>query len=248
MNNIIKSIVYVLLLIAGNALANEVNDRIGVAMTADSRPSGDSDRDAARKPIQVLSMGGLISGSTVIDAMASDGYYTELLAAGVGSSGKVYAHNLPRWLVIRDGAFAKAMDARLANNRLANVEHYVREMDDLGLEGQVDFIFFGQNLHDLYNRFGKEAAVTALQRLKTTLKSGGVLLLTDHVGVAGQDNNALHRIEVSAAVDSLKSAGFNVEVVNEDILNNPADDHTKIVFDKSLARNTDRFVVKAINP
>ena len=79
------------------------------------------------------------------------------------------------------------------------------------------------------------------------LRPGGVFGVIDHEGSAGQDNSALHRIELAVAKEALESVGFVVEAVS-DLLNNPADDHTLNIRDESLQRNTDRFLIRARKP
>ena len=79
------------------------------------------------------------------------------------------------------------------------------------------------------------------------LKPGGVFGVIDHEGIEGQDNPALHRMEVAAAVEALETGGFVVEEVSN-ILDNPADDHTLAMWDESLGRNTDRFLIRARKP
>ena len=79
------------------------------------------------------------------------------------------------------------------------------------------------------------------------LKPGGVFGVTDHEGSAGLDNASLHRIELATAKEALENAGFIVEATS-DVLHNPADDHTLRYDDESLARNTDRFLIRARKP
>ena len=67
-------------------------DEILAAIGGENRTSGDSARDAGRKPAQVLEFLGLQKGMTVLDVMASAGWYTEVLALSLGESGKVHAH------------------------------------------------------------------------------------------------------------------------------------------------------------
>jgi predicted methyltransferase len=57
----------------------------------------------------------------------------------------------------------------------------------------------------------------------------------------------LHRIEKSEAEHLLTSAGFEIDA-ESDMLRNPEDEHTKSVFDESIRRRTDRFVIRAIRP
>ncbi len=114
-------------------------------------------------------------------------------------------------------------------------------------DGKVDVAITALNLHDAYIFGGEAGAVTLLENIFTALKPGGVLGVIDHVGIAGQNNSRLHRIEKSMAMTFLKYAGFVVED-ESDLLANPKDDHTLPMRDPSLERNTDRMLIKARKP
>jgi predicted methyltransferase len=74
-----------------------------------------------------------------------------------------------------------------------------------------------------------------------------VLGVIDHVGLAGQDNKALHRMQAQQARDVLTKAGFTIEAEST-LLANPADDHTKGVFDPVVRGKTDQFMFRARKP
>lgn len=211
------------------------------------RPEADRARDANRKPQSVLEILGIGEGMRVMDVIAAGGYYTEVLSDAVGKSGKVYAQNPPMVLRFRDGANDKALSARLSDNRLSNVERIDMEIAEARVEpGSLDAAITALNLHDLYNR-DPDAAVQMLKNIRRLLKPGGVLGVIDHVGVAGQDNANLHRMEKSKAIEALLEAGFRVESESP-LLANPADDHTLQVFAPEIRGNTDRFLLKAVKP
>jgi len=69
----------------------------------------------------------------------------------------------------------------------------------------------------------------------------------DHVGVAGQDNAELHRMEASKARELITQAGFVIEA-ESDILMNPDDDHMLRVFDPAIQGATDRMLFRARKP
>jgi predicted methyltransferase len=128
------------------------------------------------------------------------------------------------------------------------VERLDREIGDLGLApGSVDAALTALNFHDIYNGSGPDAAKGFLQVVLTILEPGGVLGIIDHVGVAGADNEKLHRIEPEKVVELAKTVGFVVEA-RSDLLANPADDHTKGVFDPSIRGKTDRFLLRLRKP
>jgi predicted methyltransferase len=217
---------------------------LNAALAAPTRPQDDRARDADRKPAELMTFFGVERGMTAVDLIASGGYMTDVLAIAVGPNGKVYAQNPPAFLQFGGGRYDKAMTARLANNRLPNV---VRVDADLPASaqipsGSVDFAITALNLHDLYNR-DPAAAQKALKDVHSMLKSGGVLGVIDHVGVAGADNMKLHRMQKSDAIAAAKSAGFTVEA-ESNLLAHSTDDHTKGPFDPALRGKTDQFILK----
>jgi predicted methyltransferase len=248
--NFLKTLLVALtvFLMAMPASADEMTDQLMAAMAADGRPAADKERDAARKPAEVLSYLGLESGMTVLDFMAANGYYTELLAGATGPDGEVHAQNNDRLWGFRDGMFAKGMQSRLEGDRLPNVATYITDVDDLGHEGQIDFVMMGLILHDMADWYGRDGAIQALQSVYNAMKPGGILGVIEHVGVEGQENQELHRMEIPVALELLEAAGFQVDGLNENILNNETDDHTLMIFDPSLGRNTDRYIILARRP
>jgi len=221
----------------------EASEALAAALASPGRPEGDRERDAGRKPTEVIAFLGIEPGMTVIDLVAAGGYYTEVLSGAVGPTGKVYAQNGAFVLKIRDGVNDKAMTARLAGNRLSNVERLDREMSDLGLAPEsVDAAFTALNFHDIHNGSGRKGALRFLAAVRAALKLGGTLGLIDHSGGAGGDDAELHRIDEALVETLVKSVGFEVEARSE-LLRNPEDDRTKNVFDPTIRGKTDRFVL-----
>jgi len=223
-----------------------LQQRLYSAMNAPDRLQSDIFRDEGRKPTEVLEFLGATEGMTVLDLMAGPGYYTELLSAAVGSTGKVYSQNDVMELRMRYGAIQKLMNQRLSNNRLPNVELWIHPADKLELTDQIDLATLMLNLHDLYIFGGEPQVMATLGSIRQALKPGGILGVEDHVGNPG-DNNKLHRIDPTVAEALLVRAGF-VIVEKSLVLNNPVDDHTLHVFDPAIRGMTDRFVIKAMKP
>ena len=217
-------------------------------LTSDTRYAGDSDRDAGRKPVEVLEFLGIGSGDSVIDLMAASGWYTEVLSFAVGAEGSVVAQN-PEWiLAFRERANDNALNVRLADNRLSNVSRLDAEYADMGPDtGQFDAAISALNFHDAYYLGSPEAAEEFLAVVYSVLKPGGVLGIIDHNGNPDGDNSSLHRIDKAIAVEMATAAGFVVEG-DSDILANPADDHTQGVFSEGLRGHTDRFLLKLRKP
>jgi predicted methyltransferase len=217
--------------------------RMRAALAAPERSAEDKARDGARKPIEVVQFFGIKTGDTVVDMIAVGGWFTEVLSAAVGPSGKVYMQNLPQLVQPSEPALIQ---------RLGNVQAVHTPLEQAGIAGNADAVITAMNLHDIYNGFadqpgGEPAAVAFVQSLYAALKPGGVLGVIDHVGIAGQNNTSLHRMLPQQARDVITKAGFTIEAESP-LLANPADDHTKGVFDPSLGRATDQFMFRARKP
>jgi predicted methyltransferase len=221
---------------------NEQAARMETLLLSPARPFEDKERDATRKPIQTVQVLGIETGDTVIDVIAAGGWFTEVLSAAVGPSGKVLAQN-PEFFVSQPN-FAATEKAR--HDRLGNVQAVHGELAAAGIVAQADAAITALNLHDLYNgQNGEATAVAFAKGIYDALKPGGVFGVIDHVGIAGQNNAQFHRIEIAQARDVLTKAGFTIEA-ESDILRNPGDDHTKPVRD--TARRSDQFLIRARKP
>jgi predicted methyltransferase len=229
------------------ARASELAE-LRLKLASGDRPVADQERDAGRKPADVIEFLGIQPGMRVIDVIAAGGYYTEVLSHAVGPTGAVVAQNTDRVLQFRDGANEAAISARLAGNRLPNVTRLNRNFEAIdGSDGLFDAGITALNFHDIYNGAGADAAVSMMRTIYSVLRPGAVFGVIDHVGIAGADNIQLHRIEVRKAIDTAEAAGFIVEA-QSDLLHNPADDHSQGVFADSVRRNTDRFILKLRKP
>lgn len=233
------------------AIAQELDtEALRRAISGPDREVTDFARDSARKPVEVLAFLGLRPGMTVLDVYAAGGYYTFILSRAVGPDGIVYAQNTPRGLRFEEDrqeiTQGEALENKIRQGNLTNVVHLVRPLADLGLaEGSLDFVIVAQTLHDYYNP-NPARALEMLQQLYVLLKPGGVIGITDHVGLPGRDNRALHRMQPEQAVAVATQAGFQVE--SSDLLRVPTDDHARNIFDPRLNRNTDRFLLKLTKP
>jgi predicted methyltransferase len=216
---------------------------LSALLASDSRSQADRDRDAGRKPAEVIAFAGIGAGMNVLDVIAASGYYTEVLSLAVGPEGHVTSQNPARVLQMRDGANGKALDARLADNRLPNVSQLVKDTNDLSAsDGPFDAALTALNLHDVYNNGGDAAGIAFMTAVYDTLKTDGIFVVIDHEGATGNDNKALHRIEKADAIRLAEAAGFFLEAEG-DMFENAADDMTQHMRSEGLRGHTQRFVL-----
>ncbi len=206
-----------------------------------ARPDADKARDAARKPKETMELLGVKEGWTVVDVSAGGGWFTRVLSAAVGPNGKVLAQFGDRPLQNNNGQAQKDLAAQLGN-----MEPQFVAMSGIQA-GVADAAVTALNLHDQFNFRGEEAGVAFLKDIYNVLKPGGVAVIIDHEGNEGVDNKDLHRIGAATVKSLIEKAGF--EIVSEsDLLNNPADDHSKSSSDESLGRATDQVMFLVRKP
>jgi len=201
-------------------------------LTAESRPQEDRIRDGARRPYQVMQLLGVNAGQTLLDVGAGGGWFTRVLSAATGPSGKVIAQFGPRALQRENGQAQKDLAASLGNT-----EAYFGNVAELP-PNSVDAAVTALNMHHM----NAERAGPYLKEILAALKPGGRAAIIDHVGLPTNANNGqLHRMLPSDVKTWIQQAGF--EIVSEpDILRTTADDHTLSVDDPRLGRDIDQFM------
>ncbi len=211
---------------------------VAAALSAPDRTDADKTRDAARKPAEMLEFSGVKSGDKVGELVPGGGYFTRLLSAAVGPSGKVYAA-----VPVADLEKAKAAAK-------GNVEPVGMTPDSLGLPEPVDLIFTAQNYHDFHLKRLNLDVAAVNKRLYDALKPGGVLLIIDHAAAPGapiETADSLHRIDPAVVRREVEAAGFKF-VGENNAVRNPADPKTASVFDPAIRGKTDQFVYKFQKP
>jgi len=205
-------------------------------LEAETRPLVDRERDGARRPFQVINLLGISEGMTVIDVGAADGWFTRVLSAAVGPSGKVIMQEGARALETDEGAAPKATAAGLG--------HVEVSFEALGGVGTnvADAAITALNLHHAND----ERGTAAMKDLFQVLKPGGVAAVIDHVGTLKTPANS-HRIMATIVKGWIEAAGFEI-VVESDILRTTADDHMLSAMAPELGRDTDQFMFVVRKP
>jgi predicted methyltransferase len=219
---------------------------IAAAVADPARPAADVARDADRKPLETLAFSEVKPGDTVLELIPAGGYFTRLLAKAVGPTGLILAASPA--VVPGSDKVAKEI---AADPRYGNVKAVGFDGPTLMDPQQVDVIFTAQNYHDLHLTQAKQD-VPLLDRLFfDKLKPGGLLIIIDHAALPGSPvvatANTLHRIDPAAVKAEVEGAGFVFDGEST-VLRNPADPHTKIVFDPSIRGKTDQFMFRFKKP
>ncbi|PEQ10822.1 methyltransferase [Novosphingobium sp. PC22D] len=244
----------ILLAVAGpSAFAGTVPPDSFVSALADPRRDEPARKlDDSRKPAEVLAYLGLEEGMRAADIMTGSGYWAEIMASVVGPEGKVTAFEPEQ--------FYKSPEEQVKWKAIVagwpEVE-WVRYPFEAfsAAPGSFDFAIINLSYHDLYwesEKFGiprsdPDAFVSALF---AAMRPGGIVGIVDHVGLPGDTRaivDKLHRIDPATVKRDFERAGFVLEDASE-LLANPEDDHTKLVFDPAVRFKTDRFVYRFRKP
>jgi len=237
----------VLALGAGAAMA-AVPANITAALADAARPDADKARDAARKPGELLALGGVKAGATVTDFMMGGGYFTRILSPAVGPKGKVYAYQSAEFIGFRA---QYGTDQTKVVGDYKNVSALTAPVTAVGLPAAQDLVLTVQNYHDMHLKpFPAGTAASVNAQVFKALKPGGVYLVVDHAAAPGSPvtvADTLHRIDPAIVKQEVEAAGFKFDGESP-VLRNPADSHTALVFDPSFRGKTDQFVYKFRKP
>jgi predicted methyltransferase len=143
------------------------------------------------------------------------------------------------------------MAARKAAGRLTNVTETTTPFDRLeAADGSVDKVLWMLGPHELYytpkDSPGLGDPARSYAEIARVLKPGGVFIAMDHAAAAGAPTTTggtIHRIDPAVVLASAASAGLVLEA-RSDILANPEDDRSKMVFDATIRRHTDQFLFR----
>lgn len=227
------------------------HEAIASALAHPARPAADRERDAGRKPGEVLEFFGIEPGMTVLEVFAGGGYYTQILDALVGESGRVLAHNNPAYL----NFVGEQFEARFADGGLPRTERLIAEANEIELPADsLDAALLSLTWHDFL--FGAEEygwpdvdEEAFLDLLCAAMKPGAILGVVDHVAKPGGDPGAiaqtLHRVD-PASVRTIIGASCFTLAAESDLLRNPADDHSTSATQGPLQGQTDRFVMRFV--
>ena len=198
------------------------------AVDGDWRTAADKARDAFRHPAETLDFWGLQPGWTVVEFWPGAGWYTEILAPFLASTGgKLYEASL------QDdpsdpaaGQMVAAFRRKLADKPKlygpVEVTAFGPSSGPVAPAGSADLVLFLRNLH---NWMAAGLAEKAFHDAFAALKPGGVLGLEEHRAVPGGVPDLLAAdgyVQQAYALQMGKEAGFVFDKASE-INANPKD-------------------------
>ena len=220
---------------------------VSAAVADASRPAEDRQRDADRKPAELVAFAGIKRGASVLELVPGGGYFTRILSQAIGPKGQLYTLSPAP----RPDAPANAPDraapikAIAADPHYANVKLLIQPIKKLDLPAKLDLVWTTLNYHDIHNV--PDIDLLAFNKaIYSALKPGGVYFVIDHTAAAdaaADVTSKLHRINPEVVKTEVLAAGFVLEA-QSDLLKHPADPHTAAVFDASIRGKTDQFVFK----
>ena len=225
---------------------------VAAAIASSGRSEDNVKLDESRKPAEVLEYLGLRRGMTAVDLFGGNRYWAEIMAPVVGPKGRVVVWEPSQFL---DDEGKKTFAAFKAKNR--NVSLVATPFEAFALpKNTADFVMLNLNYHDVYwestkYKIPRMEPQAFLKALYAAMKPGAVVGVIDHVASPGGDTRAvvdkLHRIDPDVIEADFTKAGFKL-VGTRNMLANPADDHTFLVFDPKVRGKTDRALFKFRKP
>jgi predicted methyltransferase len=204
------------------------------AIESPERTAEQRARDYYRKPAQILTLSGIEEGDRIIEIASFGQYFTTMLLAAVGPSGHVDMYDLP-YIEGFGGPASRAFDAQHAN-----AVYHQESYNDATLPQNVDSVWNVHYYHDLQPQGVDTAAFN--RKIFNALKPGGIYLVIDHKAEDGsgwRDAGTIHRMGVETIKQEVLAAGFEL-ALESDLLANPADDRTKMVFAPGTRGTTDQ--------
>jgi len=240
------------LCVSGTAFAAPARADLAAAVAKPGRPAEAVALDDSRKPAEVLAFLGLKPGMAAADIMTGSGYWAEIMADAVGPKGKVTAFEPNQFYAGPEES--KKWDALVARRPDIAFVRYPFEAF-ASAPKRFDFVIINLSYHDLYWESAKYKIpqtdpAAFLKTLFAATRPGGVVGIVDHVGPAGDTRmvvDKLHRIDPATIKADFKTAGFVLEAESP-LLANPADDHSKLVFDPAVRGKTDRVLYRFRRP
>lgn len=204
------------------------------AIAAPDRTDEQRTRDYYRKPAEILTLSGIEEGDKIVEIASFGQYFTTMLLAAIGPTGHVDMYDLP-YIERFGGPASRAFD-----EKHANAVYHQEPYSDVTLPQNLDSVWNVLYYHDLQPNGVDTAALN--RKIFNALKPGGIYLVIDHKAEDGsgwRDAGTIHRMGVDTIKQEVLAAGFQL-ALESDLLANPGDDRTKMVFAPGTRGTTDQ--------
>jgi SAM-dependent methyltransferase len=151
-------------------------------------------RDAWQKPEEILDALKLQRTSVVADIGAGTGYFSARLAKRV-PEGKIFAADIQPDMV-------RYLGERALREHLTNLVPVQASADAANLPDPVDLVLVVDTYHHVGNR------IQYFTKLKSSLRTGGRLVIIDFKADSPTGPPAQHRISPQKVTEELKAAGY----------------------------------------
>lgn len=226
---------------------------IAAAIADSNRPEPHRQRDALRKPAELLAFAGVHPGLRMGEFLpvgaAGIGYFARIFSVAIGPEGHLYGHMATEQLAhsSRDVTNSAMLEAE---KRLSNLTILRQPTLGFAPPEQLDLYWTSLNYHDIPLELVTPNDVFDFNKsIFNALKPGGLYVVVDHAAEpgSGMRDIKLHRIDPQLVKQQVIAAGFVLDAESE-ALRNPADTHTLNVFDPSVRGKTDQFVLRFRKP
>jgi predicted methyltransferase len=209
---------------------------IAAAVKVEDRTEEMRARDANRKPAETLSLAEVHEGDRIVEIASFGQYYTTMLSSAVGPEGHITMSDLP----YTAGRSEEPSRAFVAAH--PNTEYQLVDYNEMAFPTDLDAVHMVLYYHDLSLNSIDTAAFNT--KVFNALRPGGIYFIVDHNAPAGTGrelSQSVHRIDPQVIRDEVTAAGFTLET-DSDLLHNPNDDRTTMVFAPGTRGTTDQSV------
>jgi predicted methyltransferase len=227
-----------------------MGEKIEAAMKNDVRTVEEKGRDAERKPRQTLEFFGLRDDMRVVELVPAGGWYTKILAPVLADKGELWVALGTQRLepVLKSTPALARVKVAPTDMKLAPAGGRMGVFDispgTLGVK-DADLVLTFRNYHNL----GATGRANLNRAVFDALKTGGHYGILDHTRRHNEPDSSENwrRMDPVLVIREVQAAGFVFEDFSP-LHFTPDDELRYEVGRKSVAGNTDRFVLKFRKP
>lgn len=147
---------------ATTSAQDAVPPNIANAVANQDRPDEDRQRDANRKPAEVLTFVGIKNGEKVADFIPGTGYFSRILSSAVGPQGHVYAFIPAEFANFKKQPLPP--DGSMPYPQFMYVSVIAGPVNDFAAAEPLDLVWISLNYHDLHDPFLAPADLTKINK------------------------------------------------------------------------------------